>query len=61
MKKLVGLIGLALMLSFGVATVVATYATPVLAGEEKKDEKKKGGGHLFDNEKKDEKKDKKGK
>jgi|GEM_PF-5885509 hypothetical protein len=59
MRKLAGLIAMAVVLVFGLATTVTYTATTVFAGEEKKEEKGHKGGNLTD-EKKDEKKDKGG-
>ncbi|MEW6544570.1 MAG: hypothetical protein AB1411_13295 [Nitrospirota bacterium] len=59
MKKLVGMMALALALTFGMGTVTTFAGNPAPAGDkEKKD--KKGGKLVFAGDKKDEKKDKKG-
>lgn len=60
MRKLAGLIAMAVVLVFGLATTVTYAATTVFAGEEKKEEKKGDKGGKLTDEKKDEKKDKGG-
>jgi hypothetical protein len=60
MKRLAGLMALAVLLSFGTVTTLTYAGDPPAPTDEKDKDKQTGGPKLFADEKKDEKKDEKG-
>jgi hypothetical protein len=60
MRKLTGLLALALLLSFGVVTTLTYAGDPAPAPTDEKDKKNPSGPKVFADDNKDEKKDDKG-